>query len=201
MNLTTGLPDPVLCPGRSTSPSATLIKCAFFNQPISAVDAINDGQYIGEFEVTFAGSTAFSRWKAPEVYGFEGPVSFGGATIHASSGYIRMETFPATEYNPERCAETCDDLIEYDDEGNVLSQCLFINSYVKYTNGVAGEFACAYYSDIWNHSQATNHGQIDGDGNIVTIALSYGYWLMPEHWASTSLGPSADREDDFVSKL
>jgi hypothetical protein len=51
-------------------------------------------------------------------------------------------------------------------------QCVFFNAYIEHTNFEKAVFVCAYYSKDHSLDQATNKGQIDGDGNVHTIRYS-----------------------------
>jgi len=193
INPKTLIPDPDVCPGLATSPSATLIKCAFYSAPLTKSSATNNGQFLGEFEVAFAGSTAFFKWHPPLVDGFYGPFPLNGATIHAPSGYLRMETFDNSDWEPEKCALSCDKQYSTVD-GKVKDQCIFFNAYMLYKNGDEGVFSCAYYSEIWGPEEATNYGQVDGSGNVFSVGLSYAYYLQEEHYLDGSFGPDEDKE-------
>ncbi|KAK0626863.1 hypothetical protein B0T14DRAFT_421937 [Immersiella caudata] len=180
---TTLVPDAEICPGLSNSPSATLIKCAFYSNPLTAATATNNGQFQGQFETAVAGSTAFFKWDPPAVHGFHGPFHLGGATIHAPYGYLRHETFPGAQFDPERCAASCDEHFDHDKEtGKVSNQCIFFNAYVLYKNGGEPLFNCAYYSEVWGPEEATNQGQVDGEGNVYSVGLSYAYYLEEQYY-------------------
>lgn len=59
------------CPALATSPSATLIKCAFYGLPVSAAQATNKAQYQGKFHVVIAGSNAYVKTSAPSLPGYQ----------------------------------------------------------------------------------------------------------------------------------
>ncbi|KAK0652236.1 hypothetical protein B0T16DRAFT_98231 [Cercophora newfieldiana] len=182
VNTKTLSPDPEVCPGLSTSPSATIIKCAFYSTPLTASSATNNGQYQGEFEVVFAGSTAFFKWDAPAVHGFYGPFPLNGS-ITAPYGYLGHETFPDTDFDPEKCALSCDEHFDFDEvTRKVSNQCIFFNAYKLFKNGDEGVFQCAYYSEIWGPAEATNQGQVDGLGNVYSVGLSYAYYLEEQYY-------------------
>jgi len=183
VNPTTHLPDPELCPGLPTSASATLIKCALYSSHLTAATATNGGQFQGEFETAVAGSTAFFNLGAPPVDGFYPPLHLGRAALHAPYGYLLHEVFPGVRFDPELCAATCDNLFDHDDEtGEVSNQCVLFIAYVLYKNGGAPRFHCSYYSEVWGPDMATNLGQVDTDGNAMTVGLSYAYYLEESHY-------------------
>jgi len=111
----TQVPDPNLCPASATSPSATLVKCAFYGKPIAAGQATNIGQFQGKFRVVYTGSNAYFKSSAPTVDGYDGPYSFnnGAAAINAprpvkDHGYLRTQTFGTNvAYTPSSCAASC----------------------------------------------------------------------------------------------
>jgi hypothetical protein len=185
VNASTMVPDNVNCPGLATSPSATLIKCAFYGMPVLASEAKNVGQFQGKFKVVMAGSNAYVRSSAPSVPGFQGPVGFGNFSINAprpviDHGYQRIQTFGMNvPYDPSLCAKGCNALSAYNAAHGTFNgtQCVFFNSYVMYENNINGVFTCVYYSIPYNVSFAKNPGQFDAQGNHYTVANSNGYYL------------------------
>ena len=181
---TTQVPDKDVCPGLATSPSATLIKCAFYGMPLLVSTATNVGQFQGKFKVVVAGSNAYARTSAPSLDHYEGPVSFGNASINAPApvidhGYLRTQTFGTNvPYDPSLCAASCETQTEYNAAHgtNKGQACVFFNSYVLYKNGANGVFTCAYYGTPYGVAYAKNKGQFDKDGNKFTIGQSYGYY-------------------------
>ncbi|KAK0636225.1 hypothetical protein B0T17DRAFT_503701 [Bombardia bombarda] len=182
---TTQVPDKDSCPGLTTSPSATLIKCAFYGMPLIASTATNVGQFQGKFKVVYAGVTAFTKSSAPSVDGYEGPVSFGNASINAPApvidhGYLRVQTFGTNvPYDPSLCAASCAAQTTYNaNHGTFNGQaCIFFNAYILYKNGENGVFTCAYYGTPYGVAYAKNKGQFDAAGNKFTIGSSFGYYL------------------------
>ncbi|KAK4453790.1 hypothetical protein QBC34DRAFT_491321 [Podospora aff. communis PSN243] len=193
VNTETHIPDPEVCPGKSTSPSATLIKCAFYSSALTADTATNYGQFQGHFEVVFAGSNAYFKWEAPTVSGFYGPLSLEDATIHAPTGYLGHETFPGSAFDPDLCADSCDENFVHDTAtGTVTDQCISFNAFMLHKNGGEALFTCAYYSRVWGPLEATNRGQVDSVGNVYTIGRSYIYYLEEQYYLT---GPNPGDED------
>jgi hypothetical protein len=181
-------PNPSVCPGKADSPSATLIRCAFYTDVVQPGDATNVGQWFSEFPAAIAGSSAFQRWSgdgaSASLRGFLGPVDFGNQAIETTGpDYLRIEQFgdpsPNPEYNPFLCAVSCASQVAADGR----PQCVFFNAYIEHTNFEKAVFVCAYYSNNHSVDQATNKGQIDGGGNIHTITSSFGYSLQSQHRA------------------
>ena len=82
VNRNTGTPDSALgCPGLATSPSVTLIKCAFYSAFLDSSSATNTGQYQDDFQVAIAGSTAFNL-VAPTFSGFDVPTYLDDAALN-----------------------------------------------------------------------------------------------------------------------
>ncbi|KAK2604722.1 hypothetical protein N8I77_007630 [Diaporthe amygdali] len=177
---TTGAPSPA-CPAAADSPSVTLIKCVFYSVPLYSGNATNVGQYQDDFHVVIAGSTAFNL-EAPAVSGYASPVPLHNASLDipppvGENGYIRVQTFPDTAYNPGTCADNCAAISTYNLEHGSSELCTSFNSYILYTNGASGVFTCTYYSTNYGASYATNAGQYDNTGNHYTIGSSYLYYL------------------------
>lgn len=189
-------PNPSVCPGKVDSPSATLIRCAFFTDVIQPADAKNAGQWFGEFPASIAGSSAFQRWSGDGVNtslrGFLGPVDFGNQAIETTGpDYLRIEQFgdpsPKPEYNPFLCAISCASQVTADGQ----PECVFFNAYIEHTNFDKAVFVCAYYNKDHSLNQATNKGQIDGDGNVHTITSSFGYSLQSQYRAGQANPPAS----------
>lgn len=70
------------CPDSS---GLTRIKCAFWSSAVTASQATNVGQNVGNFKVVITGSNAYTTYPQPQA-GFSGPVDAGGASINAPAG-------------------------------------------------------------------------------------------------------------------
>jgi hypothetical protein len=166
------------------SPSATLIKCAFWGMPIKASQATNTGQFQGTFRVVTSGSNAYFKSSAPTVGGYSGPVNFGNASINAPTpvskfGYLRTQTFGQNvPFDPNLCAVSCTAQTANDiRHNNGSSPCIFFNVYVLTKNGQNGVLSCAYYSTPYSVVWAKNSGQYDASRNFFGVTQSYGYYL------------------------
>lgn len=130
------------CPASADSPSVTLIKCVFYSVPLYSGNATNVGQYQDDFHVVIAGSTAFNL-EAPAVPGYAGPVPLHNASLDipppvGENGYIRVQTFPDTAYDPGTCARSCADISAYSLELGSSELCTSFNSYMLYENEANG---------------------------------------------------------------
>lgn len=130
------------CPASADSPSVTLIKCVFYSVPLYSGNATNVGQYQDDFHVVIAGSTAFNL-EAPAVGGYAGPVPLHNASLDipppvGENGYIRVQTFPDTAYDPGICARRCADISAYSLEQESSELCTSFNSYILYENEANG---------------------------------------------------------------
>lgn len=139
---TTHAPIDPQCPATATSASVTLIKCAFYSVPLYSGNATNVGQYQDDFHLVVAGSTAFNM-DAPEISGWTGPVDLYDAAIDipppvGANGYIRVQTFPNTNFDPNTCAANCESITAYNSRHGSAEQCTMFNAYVLYENGVNG---------------------------------------------------------------
>ncbi|KAH8879776.1 hypothetical protein GQ53DRAFT_853156 [Thozetella sp. PMI_491] len=184
VNPDTQVPDVNLCPANSSSSSATLIKCAFYGQPVTSGEAVNSYQYWGSFKIVYAGANAYYKYAAT-VDGFKAPVSFGGAAINAPApvinhGYLRSQTFGTNvPFDPSLCAASCNAQTTYNAKHSLYNgaACVFFDAFIVYENGLNGVFTCNYYSIEYDSSYAKNVGQYDSAGNHYTIGNSYGYYI------------------------
>ncbi|KAB5554324.1 hypothetical protein GE09DRAFT_1286908 [Coniochaeta sp. 2T2.1] len=179
----TQTPNSQYCPADHNSPSATLIKCAFYNKPIKPSEAINVGQYQGsDFHLVIAGSNAYAK-TAPRLVGYSNPTSFGNAAINApapvdKNGYMRVQTFGTdVPLDPKVCADSCAAQSDYNSRHGG-PKCIFFNAYLLYKNGQNPVFTCTYYSVVYDKSYAKNVGQYNSKGDHFTIGSSYGYTLI-----------------------
>ncbi|KUI55536.1 hypothetical protein VP1G_02962 [Cytospora mali] len=178
---TTGTPSSEYCPATASSPSVTLIKCAFYSVPVYSGNATNFGQYWSDFHVVITGSTAFSKLPSPVIDGWDGPVDLHDAGLNIPAppdqyGYLRNEIFSG-DYDPATCASHCEAITAYNQAQGSSTQCTSFNAYVLLTNGADGVFTCTYYSQNYGISYATNTGQYDQAGNHYTISNSFAYYL------------------------
>lgn len=139
---TTYAPEDPACPGYANSSSVTLVKCAFYSVPLYAGNATNVGQYQDEFHLVVAGSTAFNL-EAPTIDGWTGPVDLEDAALNiptpvGAHGYIRVQTFPNSNYDPDTCATNCQAITAYNARHGSSEECTSFNAYVLYENGVNG---------------------------------------------------------------
>lgn len=130
------------CPASADSPSVTLIKCVFYSVPLYSGNATNVGQYQDDFHVVIAGSTAFNL-EAPIVSGYSGPVPLHNASLDipppvGENGYMSVQTFPDTAYDPGTCARSCADISAYNLEQGSSELCSSFNSYILYENEANG---------------------------------------------------------------
>lgn len=130
------------CPASADSPSVTLIKCAFYSVPLYSGNATNAGQYLDDFHVVIAGSTAFNL-EAPVLSGYAVPTALHNASLDipppvGENGYIRVQTFSDAAYDPGICADKCDDISAYNLEHGSSEQCTSFNSYILYKNEANG---------------------------------------------------------------
>ncbi|KAH8896900.1 hypothetical protein GQ53DRAFT_600957, partial [Thozetella sp. PMI_491] len=175
----TQCPSPDLCPGLSTNPSATFIKCAFYNSAVLPSEATNPGQYQEDFHLVISGSNAYSR-TAVSLPDYDAPIEYHNKAINIPTpvinyGYMRIQTFGTNvPYNVTLCALSCQSQSDYNSRHGG-SACVFFNAYNLYKNGANPVFTCVYYSKYYNSSYATNSGQYNSAGDHYTIGSSYGY--------------------------
>jgi hypothetical protein len=98
-----------------------------------------------------------------------------------------VQTFPSTQpYDPSVCAAACIAKSAYNlrhtANTSAARLCVFFDAYIMYKNGDNGIFTCTYYTQPYDPSYATNHGQYDGEGNHYTIGHSFTYSYDGEAW-------------------
>lgn len=132
------------CPASADSPSVTLIKCAFYSVPLYSSNATNVGQYLDDFHVVIAGSTAFNL-EAPALSRYAFPTALNNASLDipppvGENGYIRVQAFSSSDaaYNPGICADMCDDISAYNLDHGSSELCTSFNSYILYKNEANG---------------------------------------------------------------
>jgi hypothetical protein len=168
------------CPGLTTSPSATLIKCDFYGKPVFSGQATNTGQSQQDFRFVKAGSNAYVKSSAPTIDGYDGPRNFGNAAVNAPApvgahGFVRSQTFGSNvPYDPSLCAAACDASAAFNVKSG-RAPCVFFDAFIQYLNGANGVMTCNLYSVAYDESYATNVGRRDNSGNRWTIAMSFGY--------------------------
>jgi hypothetical protein len=151
-----------------------LIKCAFYGAEILYSQSTNSGQWRGHFQVVIAGSNAYIKEDVPTLPGYNGPISYGGASINAPYSYVGFDAFPAgTPWDPTLCAKAVTTHNQYVAQHGG-DPYVFFDAYMLYKNGANGVFTCSYYSQAWGPSYATNTGQTRGR-DVYTIGMSYGY--------------------------
>lgn len=138
---TTNAPS-AACPASSDSASVTLIKCVFYSVPLYSANATNVGQYQDDFHVVIAGSTAFNL-EAPAVSGYAGPVPLHNASLDipppvGENGYMGIQTFPDTAYDPGTCADNCANISDYNHQQGSSELCTSFNSYILFENEANG---------------------------------------------------------------
>lgn len=185
--------DKTNCP---TSDAQTLIKCAFYGLPLKASQATNDGQFTGgpdpkepngdAFYTSIAGSNAYSIVQAtPTCFRSQ---DFGIATIEAPKGsntYMGIQTFPDVSYNPQVCADACNEKSAYNKRqaerqsgaGASFRKCRFFDAYLAFKNDADPMFTCAYYTTSYDSSFATNIEQFNKAGDRFSHGSSVGYTL------------------------
>ena len=186
--------DSTKCP---TSDAQTLIKCAFYGLALKASQATNDGQFTGgpdpkesngdAFYTSIAGSNAYTTTPPP-------PTCFtaenlGVATIKAPAGqgstYMSIQTFPGVSYNPQACADACNQKSldnkkaaeKKNGVGADYRKCRFFDAYIAYKNDASPLFTCTYYTTPFGKSAATNIEQYNSAGDRFSHGSSVGYTL------------------------
>ncbi|MCJ1239184.1 hypothetical protein MMC14_007177 [Varicellaria rhodocarpa] len=178
-------PNAVNCPN---PPSITNFKCTLWGAPVSADEAVNQGQWRDSFEVVITGSNGYNKASPPDACsGFSGPTEFGGAINapldNGHNTYMGYKYFPFSQtqgYTPSTCASACTSQTAYNgrhpaSDGSYQT-CAFFNAYVLSEDGVPQGLYCSLYNETWAASYATNYGQYRGSDRY-TVSRSYGYSL------------------------
>lgn len=92
--------------------------------------------------------------------GYGTPQALPGAIV-APRGFLGYQRFAQDLFNPSHCAKAC----------NAISGCEFFVVYVQRQNGHSTGTNCAFFTQAWGPSFATNLGQ--GYGFTISDAYSY----------------------------
>ncbi|KAK4991147.1 hypothetical protein LTR50_002077 [Elasticomyces elasticus] len=204
--------------------STTTIKCAFWGGPVSAANALNDGQWREDFHVVIAGSNGYVRQngltcggQSPK--GYSPLAALGNATTvspldcNGVESYMGYQAFSDGPFDANLCATVCTAASAYNAAQPVSSGkpqlCKFFTAYILNVNGVGVSQICALYSEYWNSSYSTNFGQWRGEDRY-TIDYSFSAYNLtdsgatcpgqaPKAAAAAAAGPAAGLYGSFSS--
>lgn len=166
-------------PSCSNPPSTTNIKCVFWGGSVSAENALNTGQWRGDFEVVIAGSNGYVKQGAATPVGYTGPVALGQAAIHAPppcpgkpSRLLQSNVFVAPTFDIGLCATACSEQNEWAQGRKGMRPCTFFDTYILYRNQAPVGQYCAMYDETWSAQYATNFEYYSGTDHY-TIGSSY----------------------------
>ncbi|KAF7193493.1 hypothetical protein HII31_05167 [Pseudocercospora fuligena] len=158
-------------------PTTTLIKCVFWGGPVTARNAVNDGQYRNDYHVVIAGSNGYVNQTVDYCEGYNGPSFLGGRAISAPNDCNNQSTYVGNQYwndgkpfDTRRCAAAC----SAQSKANPSSPCNFFNTYVISKNGQAYGQYCAMYKQAWDDSYATV-SSTTYNGASYDISYSYSF--------------------------
>lgn len=179
-------------------PSTTAIKCALFGGLVTIKNALNPGQWRGDFHVVIAGSNGYVNEGVQEIPGYQSDyLGFGGIEapkdcqgIDTYMGYKQFDMTPNATYNVARCAATCEETSAYNlrhvSNGIETRFCNFFNSYMLNKNEEPHAQICSMYTHAWPAQFATNKGQYRGQDHY-TISWSYSYQDSTDQRAAACL--------------
>jgi hypothetical protein len=162
-------------------PSTTLIKCAFWGEPITIDGTCETGQWRGDFQIVIAGSNSYTQhtYTDPRVPGYKVEWLDHAAIdapldCHGNNTYLCLRSFNTTCHDPARCAAACAEWNTDNSKGASPRLCHYFNSYLENVDGEPRYQHCALYTQAWYAAQATNMGQIQG-GDTLSILSSMGF--------------------------
>jgi hypothetical protein len=177
LNITGDCPNP---------PSTTTIKCALFGGLVAIKNALNPGQWRGDFHLVIAGSNGYVNKDVQDIPGYQSDyLGFGAIEapkncqgIDTYMGYKQFNITPNATYNVARCAAACEETSAYNLRhalnGTEIRVCNFFNSYKLNKNGEPHVQICSMYTHAWPAQFATNKGQYREQDHY-TISWSYSY--------------------------
>ncbi|CAK1367665.1 hypothetical protein CB0940_11561 [Cercospora beticola] len=158
-------------------PSTTLIKCVYWGGPVTARNAVNDGQWRTDFRVVIAGSNGYVNQTVDTVQGYTGPNFLGSRAISAPSDCNDKSTFVGFQYwndgkpfDARRCGAAC----TAQTNANPSAPCRFFNTYVISKNRQPQGQYCAMYKQTWEDSHATL-SKTAYQGSEYDISYSYSF--------------------------
>lgn len=177
--------DPSRTPGPDCQdPDAVAnIKCSFWGGPVYSNTATNKGQWRQQFEVAIAGSNGYTSLKTQSVDGYQ-QADLKDNAINApldcnkQGSYMGYQLFTEGALDAKLCAAACQQHNKYavaHPPANGRPQlCRFFNTYILLKNEISQGQYCAMYTQRWDNSFATNHGQWRGKDQY-TIQYSFSF--------------------------
>jgi hypothetical protein len=169
----------------STCTSTAVIKCVWWNGPVTASNAVNTGstQQNG-FKIVITGSNGYIANAVSPATGYSTPTFLNNAAIQApldcnnKDTYLGFQTFTGT-FDAGKCAQACSGQAAYalahpPSDGSAPQVCRFFNTFQELKNGVVLDQKCVLYSQTWGKGVATNTGYAYGN-DTYKINLSYAY--------------------------
>jgi hypothetical protein len=156
---------------------------------VSELNAVNNGQKRGNFDVAIAGSNGYVTTQLSAPAGYQSGVPYGKFAINAPydaqgyNTYMGAKIFTGV-WSVAQCSEYCDAQTKYNlatapKDGTPAKVCKFFNTYLltaKMANGNVvpqGQY-CSLYTEAWPIKYATNGGQWRGKDQY-TVDYSFGY--------------------------
>ncbi|KAI4849254.1 hypothetical protein E4T44_03458 [Aureobasidium sp. EXF-8845] len=157
--------------------------------PVSQLNAVNNGQKRGNFDVAIAGSNGYVTTLLATPDGYQSGTPYGKFAINAPydaqgyNTYMGAKIFTGV-WSVAQCSQYCDAQTKYNlatapKDGTPAKVCKFFNTYLltaKMANGQIvpqGQY-CSLYTEAWPIKYATNGGQWRGQDQY-TVDYSFGY--------------------------
>ncbi|KAF2170723.1 hypothetical protein M409DRAFT_63804 [Zasmidium cellare ATCC 36951] len=170
--------DPSPSGGACEQPATTtLIKCVFWGGPVTAANAVNDGQWRNNYHVVIAGSNGYVNQTVDYCQGYNAPNFYGGRALAAPNDCNGQSSLVGTQYwndghpfDSRRCSAACD----AQTNANPNAPCRFFNTYVISRNGQSYGQYCAMYKQQIDDSYATL-SQVQYNGATYSVSYSYSF--------------------------
>ncbi|CAD0097303.1 unnamed protein product [Aureobasidium mustum] len=202
--------DPSVDPNDSSCSnptSYTQIKCVYWGGPVTASNAVNNGQWRNNFRVVIAGSNGYSNKSIDTPAGYTAPSYLGNAAINAPptdcAGYnnsLAGYLWTSGPFNDGLCATACSaysaaSLANAAANGGIAQTCQFFNTYVLKADGKdAGQY-CALYQQSFSSSSGTS-----SKTTLNGITYTFGYSYTSTN-ATSSGGPAIDCQVASASRI
>jgi hypothetical protein len=156
---------------------------------VSELNAVNNGQKRGNFDVAIAGSNGYVTTQLSTPVGYQSGVPYGKFAINAPydaqgyNTYMGAKMFTGV-WSVAQCSQYCDAQTKYNlatapKDGTPAKVCKFFNTYLLTAKMADGQVVpqgqyCSLYTEAWPIKYATNGGQWRGQDQY-TVDYSFGY--------------------------
>ncbi|KAK8040188.1 hypothetical protein PG993_008599 [Apiospora rasikravindrae] len=159
---------------------------ASFGEDRSARRTATRGGYIGQFHVVIAGSNGYVKTKFGALPGYTNPLNGSAvdAAINAppdctgANTFMGAKVFTSGPFDVGLCAAACEAQtaynLQYPPAYGAPLTCQLFNTYMLLRDGLSVGQYCVMYTEFWDNSHMTNHGEWRGrEEYTITWSLEY----------------------------